>query len=326
MPWYDLTEPELREYRCTTTEPDGLDDWWTARLDEARAAAKPIRVDRYRPRTYGALPVWDVEFSGAGGDPIRGWYLRPPNSGDEPLPCVVTFVGYGGGRGIPVAHSLLPSLGIAKFVMDTRGQGGGWSVGVTGDPGRAGEGPEHPGVLTRGIQDPMTYYMTRLFVDAVRAVECVAELDGIDRERIAVAGVSQGGGLALAAAALCGDMVRLCHADVPFLCDLQRAVTLVDTNPYVEVSKFLSQHIELVDTALNTLRYVDCALLARRITATSLLSAGLMDDICPPSTVFAAYHEISADKDIAVFPFSGHAVPDAHVERQLDHLRENLLP
>jgi len=51
---------------------------------------------------------------------------------------------------------------------------------------------------------------------------------------------------------------------------------------------------------------------------------GLMDGICPPSTVFAAYNEITAGKDIAVHPFTGHAVPAAHVERQLRHLREFL--
>jgi cephalosporin-C deacetylase len=47
-----------------------------------------------------------------------------------------------------------------------------------------------------------------------------------------------------------------------------------------------------------------------------------MDDICPPSTVFAAYNEINvADKEIAVYPYSGHSWPQAHVERQLRHLR-----
>jgi cephalosporin-C deacetylase len=49
-----------------------------------------------------------------------------------------------------------------------------------------------------------------------------------------------------------------------------------------------------------------------------------MDGICPPSTVFAAYNEITAGKDISVHPFTGHAVPEAHVERQLRHLRAYL--
>ncbi len=317
---------QLVAYRTPTAEPDGLDDWWRARLDEARAAAKPTVVTPHEPEAYGALPVADVEFSGADGDPIRAWYIRPPGSGDAPLPTVVTFIGYGGGRGLPVEHTLLPSTGFAVFVMDTRGQGGRWSVGATGDPGAALAGPAHPGMMTRGIESPETYYYTRLMVDAARAVEVAAELDGVDRDRIAVSGVSQGGGLALAAAALSGDLVKLCHADVPFLCDFQRAVTITGKAPYSEVADFLAQHVELVDAALDTLRYVDCALLARRITAECLLTAGLMDDVCPPSTVYAAYNEITAPKDIAVFPFTGHSLPRAHVERQLRHLRAVLAP
>jgi cephalosporin-C deacetylase len=317
---------QLVAYRTPTEEPAGLDEWWRARLDEARAAAKPTVLRPHEPEAYGSLPVWDVEFSGADGDPIRAWHLRPPGSGDAPLPTVVTFIGYGGGRGLPVEHTLLPSTGFAVFVMDTRGQGGRWSVGATGDPGAALAGPAHPGMMTRGIERPESYYYTRLMVDAARAVEVAAELDGVDRDRIAVSGVSQGGGLALAAAALSGDLVKLCHADVPFLCDFQRAVTITGKTPYSEVADFLAQNVDLVPAALDTLRYVDCALLARRITAECLLTAGLMDDVCPPSTVYAAYNEISAPKDIAVFPFTGHSLPRAHVERQLRHLRAVLAP
>jgi cephalosporin-C deacetylase len=56
----------------------------------------------------------------------------------------------------------------------------------------------------------------------------------------------------------------------------------------------------------------------------NVFSVGLMDDICPPSTVFAAYNEITADKEIAVFPYSGHDWPAVHTERQLAHLRQHL--
>jgi len=158
--------------------------------------------------------------------------------------------------------------------------------------------------------------------DAVLAVEAASELTGAPR--VAVSGVSQGGGLALAAAALVPQAVAICHADVPFLCDIQRGITLAPEAPYNEIPEFLAHNVDLIPAALDTLRYVDCALLARRITARCLLSVGLMDTICPPSTVFAAYNEIAAGKDIAVHPFTGHQVPTAHVERQLRHLRDFL--
>jgi cephalosporin-C deacetylase len=317
MPWYDLPLEQLREYRTTTAEPDGLDAWWQRRLDEARALATPVTLARHEPELYAPLEVYDAEFSGAGGDRIRAWYVRPPGPSAS-APVMVRFIGYGGGRGAPAEHALLAALGYAAFVMDTRGQGGRWTFGATGD---GAPGPENSQVMTRGIASPETYYFTRLFTDAVLAVEAALSLSG--RRAVAVGGGSQGGALALAAAALLPGKVSLCHADVPFLCDIQRAITLAPHAPFTEIPEFLNENVDLIDAALNTLRYVDCALLARRITAECLLSVGLMDEICPPSTVFAAYNEITSGKEIAVYPYSGHAVPHAHAERQFRHLRKH---
>ena len=46
MPWFDLPPEQLAEYRTSTSEPDGLDQWWGERLAEARIAAdrenKPV--------------------------------------------------------------------------------------------------------------------------------------------------------------------------------------------------------------------------------------------------------------------------------------------
>jgi cephalosporin-C deacetylase len=323
MPWYDLPQEQLKDYRTSTPEPAELDRWWRERLDQARAVAREPVLTRYEAGTYAPVQVYDTEFSGAGGDRIRAWYLRPAGGPDPAAPVVVKFIGYGGGRGLPSEHALLPALGYALLVMDTRGQGGRWSTGATGDHADGWHaGPEYATVMTRGIARPEDYYYTRLFTDAVRAVETACALAGA--ARVAVTGVSQGGGLSLAAAALVPERVAVCHADVPFLCDIQRAITLAPQAPYTEVPEFLAHQVDLIPAALDTLRYVDCALLARRITARCLLSAGLMDMICPPSTVFAAYNEITAGKDISVHPFTGHAVPQAHVERQLRHLREYL--
>ena len=309
----------LREYRTSTQEPAGLDEWWAKRLDHARAQAHPATLRPYEPDVYRPFRVFDVEFSGAGGDPVRAWYIEPAGEGNAPV--VVKFIGYGGGRGVPSEHLLLPALGYRLFVMDSRGQGGQWTIGATPD-GPGAYGPENARVMTRGITSPEDYYYTRMFTDAALAVDVALELAGASGT-VAVTGGSQGGGLALAAAALHRDAVSVCHADVPFLCDIQRAITLAARPPYTEIPEFLAENVALIDTALNTLRYIDCALLARRITATTLVSVGLMDDICPPSTVFAAYNEIYADKNIVVYPYSGHSVPHAHAEPQLKHLRRH---
>jgi cephalosporin-C deacetylase len=320
MPWFDWPLERLREYRTDTQEPDGLDDWWQQRIAAARALAKPPTLTPHRPRLYDPIEVFDVEFSGAGGDRIRGWYLKPRGASAPPM--VVKFIGYGGGRGIPAEHMALPALGYALLVMDTRGQGGRWSTGATPD-GATGTGAENSQVMTRGILRSEEYYYTRLFTDAVLAVDTAWELAGGNSE-VAVTGGSQGGALALAAAALHRDVIGVCHADMPFMCDIQRAITLAPHAPYTEIPEFLAENTDLIEPSLNTLRYVDCALLASRITATTLMSVGLMDVICPPSTVFAAYNAITAQKEIAVFPFSGHNFPALHTETQLVHLKNHL--
>jgi len=132
-----------------------------------------------------------------------------------------------------------------------------------------------------------------------------------------VAGTSQGGGLALATAALAPELVALCHADIPFLCDIERGMDIAWERPYTELVEFLAVHPELEDTARATLRHIDNALLATRIRAPTLVSVGLRDTITPPSTVFAAYNAIGAEKDILVMPFTGHEVAASVVERQL---------
>jgi cephalosporin-C deacetylase len=123
----------------------------------------------------------------------------------------VQYQGYGGGRGLAHQEVLFGLAGFAHLVMDTRGQGSTWSPGDTLDPDDPGD-PSHPGFMTRGILDPARYYYRRLFTDAVRAIEAVRSHPDVDPSRVAISGGSQGGGMALAAAALSDDLVGACRS------------------------------------------------------------------------------------------------------------------
>ena len=55
-----------------------------------------------------------------------------------------------------------------------------------------------------------------------------------------------------------------------------------------------------------TLGYIDSANLAPRIKAETYMFITLMDEVCPPSTQFAAYNRITAKKSCEIYPNHGH--------------------
>lgn len=302
MAFFDLSLDDLHAYRPDVAEPADFDEFWTDTLKQARsydidAVFEPVDTGLALVRTF------DVTFRGYAGQPIKGW-LTVPKDADGPLRTVVQYLGYGGGRGRPHQHLFWPAAGYVHFLMDTRGQGSGWSLGDTPDP--EGSAPQVPGFMTRGIEDPSTYYYRRVFTDAVRAVEAARTHESVDPANVAVHGGSQGGGISIAVAGLVPDLTAALP-DVPFLCHFNRAVGLTDRDPYSEIVRYLMVHRQKEAAVRSTLSYFDGVNFARRATAPALFSTALMDQTCPPSTVFAAYNAwAGADKDIRVYTFNDH--------------------
>jgi cephalosporin-C deacetylase len=297
----DLPLDELREYRPALSRPADADEFWAGTLAEARQY--PVAATFERTDTgLRLVDTFDVCFAGYGGQPIRGW-LHLPAGEAGPLPCVVQYVGYGGGRGLAHENVFWAVAGYAHFIMDTRGQGAAGPVGDTADPAPAG--PSHPGFMTRGILDPATYYYRRLYVDAVRAVDAARGHERVDGARVVVAGGSQGGGLSLAVAGLRDDLSAV-MADVPFLSHFRRAVSVAERGPYLEIARYLKADRRRTEEVLRTLDYFDVAALVRAATAPALFSVALQDDVCPPSTVYAAYHAYGGPRQIVEYPFNDH--------------------
>ncbi|MEU3556106.1 acetylxylan esterase [Streptomyces fragilis] len=319
MALFDLPLDELRDYRSDSVAPEDFDDFWARTLEESRE----FDLDaRFEPVDAGlsTVHVYDVSFAGFGGHPVKGW-LRLPADAKEPVPLVVEFLGYGGGRGLPHEDLLWASSGRAHFVMDTRGQGSGWGGGGgTADP--VGSAPAYPGFMTRGIDAPENYYYRRVFTDAVRAVEAARSHPLTDASRTVVLGGSQGGGISIAVGGLVPDLVAVAP-DVPFLCDFPRATTLTDRHPYREVGLYLRTHRGRTEEALRTLSYFDAVHFAARGRAPALFSAALEDQTCPPSTVFAAFNAwAGSDKAIEVYDFNDHeGGGPQHVAAKLRWLR-----
>ena len=120
MPLFDKPLAELREYRPDRNEPADFDRFWRETLDKAETdPLDPV----FTPYDAGLslVDVWDVRFTGFGGHRIAGWFLAPREA-TGPLPTVVQFLGYQGGRMWPIDWLMWPAAGYALLVMDTRGK------------------------------------------------------------------------------------------------------------------------------------------------------------------------------------------------------------
>ena len=332
MPLFDLSLSVLREYRSEVTEPSDFDDFWRQTLDEARThelMASEQKIDN----KLALVDTYDVTFAGFDGAMVRAW-LNVPSGTTGPLPTVVQYQGYSAGRGFPQQDTRWAQAGWAHFIMDTRGQG--WSLGgydSTAD-GSVDAGIAHaPGVMTAGITDPRTYYYRRVYTDAIRMLEAATASRFVDPDALLVTGVSQGGGIAIAAAGLApmaGINLVGAAPDVPFLCHFRRAVELTDKLPYSEITQYVAAWRDREDAAYRTLGYFDGVNFARRAVAPALFSVGLMDEVCPPSTVFAAFNGYGeaaegVSKEINVYTHNGHEGGAGYqVQAQLDWFAERL--
>ena len=296
---YDLDIDLLKTYRPARREPADFDLFWSSSVEEAhRWPLAAVFAPALTPLQN--VEVLDVTFNGFGGNPIKAWMILPADRGSGMLPCVVQYVGYSGGRGAAIEHLTWACAGYAHMVVDARGQGG-----DTADTDQESAAPSDGAHVTRGLADPTMYYYRRAIVDAVRAVDAARAHPTVDPARVIVGGASQGGGIALAAAALARG-VAAALVDIPFLCDWRRAVRLADRGPYADVARHCAGPPDHVERIMGTLDYFDGMFFGRRSNAPAIFSVALMDRVCPPSTVYAAFNNYAGAKSIDVYEFNDH--------------------
>lgn len=307
MALYDKPLEELVVYDPPLTRQPDFDAFWARTLEEN--ARTPVNA-RFRAIDYPTRggQVFEVFYDGWRGAQICGWYVQP--AGDGPFPALVQYHGYSGSKMDVYRYLMWTLQGYAVLAVDVRGQSGNST-----DP-TCYSGGHVTGWMTQGIMDPEEYYYRGVYMDCVRAIDAVASRPEVDAERIGVMGMSQGGGLTLATAALDQRPV-VALPEMPYLCHYKRAVDMAVRNPYLEIADYLRRWPEREEQVWCTLSYFDNLNLAARIRCPVLMDVGLKDDICPPSTVYAVYNKITAPKEIKVFPYHNHEVVEALWEEKL---------
>lgn len=304
---------ELEQYAPMHTAQPDLAEFWQQTLQQF--ADKPLHAQKIeQPTPMKAIQSYQVIYEGFDDTPLHGIYVRPADQAGQAIPCIIMFHGYTGNKGYPEDYAHWTMMGYAVFAIDVRGQGGDTGNHLNSDFGMSS------GWLSQGLLDKENFYYRAITVDALKAIQWVAEQSDVDISRIAVYGGSQGGGLALITSAL-SAIPAIAVANIPNMSHMDFGI-LNSESSLREAAQFVSRYPEHLDQVLETLSYFDMINLADRIQIPILVSCGLKDTVCMPETVYAAYNRISSEKEICLYPFDGHFVSAHHQRKTMEFIQK----
>jgi len=165
------------------------------------------------------------------------------------------------------------------------------------------------GYMFNQLNNKNGYFYKRVYMGCVRAVDFIYSMSEFDGENLAVHGGSQGGALSIITAGL-DDRVKYLAAFYPALSDMA-AYTEGRAGGWPHMFKYA----DMKDNPnwLENVSYYDVVNFARKLKIPGWYSWGFNDNVCPPTSMHAAYNSIEAPKELHIFHDSGHwTYPEQH--------------
>jgi cephalosporin-C deacetylase len=302
MPVFEMPLEQLKTYQGRNPRPADFDSYWDTAIAEMKAVKANVELVPHDLKASFA-ECFDLYFTGVGEARVHAKYLRPKGA-TGPHPAVLIFHGYSGSSGDWSDKLGYVAQGYSVAALDCRGQGG-QSEDVGGVKGNTLRGH-----IIRGLDDtPDKLLFRQIYLDCAQLAGIVMAMPEVDADRVGATGGSQGGGLTLACAAL-EPRVKRAAPTFPFLCDYQRVWEMdLAVAAYEELRTYFRTFDPLHEREREVflrLGYIDCQHLAPRIRAEVMMAVGLMDQVCPPSSQFAAYNKITSTKQLVLYPDFGH--------------------
>lgn len=272
-----------------SSEPDSKDDFedfWRETLSELSQITLEASWTPMPEYSNDKRQSFEIRYLSLGGEVSGGILCIPVAEGKYPVH--IQFMGYGAD-----VYPFDPSTDTTQidFLVSVRGQG------IFRD--------EQQHWIDRGLTSKEEFYYRGAFADAARAVEFAASLDKADTGSLIAYGESQGGALAVVAAAL-DARVRAIAPAVPFMGDFPDYGRIV----WWPVHEVLDAATELDlshDAIYELLSYFDVKNFAPWVKCPVYMSFGLQDLVCPPHTNFAIYNNLgSSEKHFLCVPLCGH--------------------
>lgn len=169
-------------------------------------------------------------------------------------------------------------------------------------------------------EDTRRFYYHRVILGSLRAVDFICQLPQFDGTTLGVTGSSQGGALSMIAASL-DSRVTFFAALHPALCDHEAFLQKRAGGwPHYLYNKNTGDKPDV-----GTLRYYDVANFARYISVPGWFSWGYNDEVCPPTSLYSAYNQVEAPKELRLYLESGHYWYQEQWEEWQGWLKKQLL-
>ena len=176
------------------------------------------------------------------------------------------------------------------------------------------------GYLSNGLEDRDRYYMKHVYLSLIRSIDLLTSLPEWDGRNVAVQGGSQGGALAIIAAAL-DSRVTQCVANHPALSDMA-AYTEGRAGGYPHFNRIPGTY---TPNTIRTMEYYDVVNFARHVKARTRMTWGYNDDTCPPTTSYAVWNTLKCPKESLITPINEHWTSEATEYSHMEWIMSNLI-
>jgi len=280
------------DIKPTTTLPGDFEAFWNKGKEElAKIPINPV-LTLIPERCTDKADVYHVKLDNINGK-IYGILCKPKKEGKYPA----------------ILH--VPGAGIRPYYGDVREAENGFvsfTIGIHGIPVTLDpvvyENLRYgalDGYWRTNMDDKDKYYYKRVYLGCVRAVDFIESLDCFDGENIGVTGGSQGGALSIITAGL-DNRIDYLAAFYPALCDLTGYLNeRAGGWPHMFRDEFTNKP-EKIETS----KYYDVVNFARFVNVPGWYSWGYNDNVCPPTSMHAAYNVIPGEKELHIFQETQH--------------------
>ncbi len=304
-----------------TKEPKDFDAFWKQNLDELREVPLSYTKELAREYCTDKVDCYLVKIPvNRAKQCVYGYLFYPKNAQKGKHPVVLCPPG-AGIKTIkePFRHKYYAENGFIRLEMEIHGLDPRLPKETFDDLSRAFNSGS-TGYLENGLDDRNRYYMKRVYLSLVRCIDLLTSIPEWDGRNVAVQGGSQGGALSIVAAGL-DPRINLCVVNHPALSDMAGYTEKGRTGGYPHFN-----HMEGLYTpaTLSTMAYYDVVNFARKVRATTYMTWGYNDDVCPPTTSYAVWNILSCEKEALITPINEHWTSDATEYGQMVWIKNHL--